>query len=405
MTTENAPLVRRALAAVLVALCLFVAVRGLAHALPGASLMDFGSFFASGEAAARGDDPYGVYPLTFRVTLPGFESANPNLNPPISLPAFELFARLDPVDGFRLWWAISFAAYAALVWLLVRAYARDRPLPAAAWAFALAGFWDTLVLGQIYVPLALAAAGAWLLLARGRVIAAGLLIGAVVAVKPNFLVWPGLLFLAGYYRPAFAAAASAATLTAIPLLLYGPEVYGQWIALVLNDAARARFLTNASLSGIAQRLGSPALGTVLSVALLAGLAIWTWRTRPPALLVSALGLLGALLASPIAWVHYTLFLLPVFFVLPLSAPMLLAAAALIVPVPFVLGYLDAPAWQQATVGSLYGWAVVLCLHAVMRARAAPVWLDAHGMAKLRHAAPYGKVALAESKTKIAAADK
>ncbi len=56
----------------------------LPRALPGESLMDFGSFVASARAARDGMNPYGVYPLTLHVVLPGFESWNPNLNPPRS---------------------------------------------------------------------------------------------------------------------------------------------------------------------------------------------------------------------------------------------------------------------------------------------------------------------------------
>ena len=41
-----------------------------------------------------------------------------------------------------------------------------------------------------------------------------------------------------------------------------------------------------------------------------------------------------------------------------------AAALLVVPVHVVLRFLDAPLWQQVTAGSLYNWAVVLCLAAV-----------------------------------------
>lgn len=343
----------------LAAVLLIVILYGLTMALPGPELMDFGSFVASGQAAGQGLDPYGIYPLTFHVELPGFESWNPNLNPPPSLPLFQVLSRLDPAFAFRLWWAFSLLCYCAAVWLLAR-----RRWIMVLWAFALAGFWDSLVLGQIYLPLVLAAVAAWVLLERDRVWAAGLLIGLVVAVKPNFAVWPALLLLAGHYRPVLASMVSAAVLTGFAALLYGPHVYGQWLALVLNDAHRAIFLTNASLSGLAQRLGLPALGAVSSVGLLAWLAWFTWRRRLPVLEASALGLVGAVLASPIAWVHYTLFLLPIFFSLPVTPVLVLSAALLVVPVPMVLRLLEAPWWMQASLGSVYGWAVVLCLLAL-----------------------------------------
>ncbi|HSV29116.1 MAG TPA: glycosyltransferase family 87 protein [Candidatus Omnitrophota bacterium] len=337
-------------------------VRGLAWALPGPDLMDFGSFFASGEAAAKGGNPYGIHPRTFHVVLPGFESWNPNLNPPVSLPAFQLFALIDPHEGFRLWWAASFIGYAGGVLLLLRRY--RRPM-AALLAFGLAGFWDTLALGQVYVPLVLAAIFAWLLLEKGRGIEAGLLIGLLVAVKPNFLVWPALLLLAGHHRPAVVAIAVAAVSSAVPVFLYGPEIYARWVEAVTADANRAAFLTNASLTGLGARLGSREAGLVAGAVLLAGLAWWAWRRRPDAMAASALGLVGALLASPIAWVHYTLFLLPVFFVLPASPLLVVSAALLVLPVPWVIELLDASAVAKATFGSVYAWAVILCLAALL----------------------------------------
>src|SRR3954468_2306604 len=71
----------------------------------GDGLWDFGSFVASGQAAAEGLNPYGVYPLTLHVELPGFESWNPNLNPPISALLFRAFDLAEPHLTFHTWWA------------------------------------------------------------------------------------------------------------------------------------------------------------------------------------------------------------------------------------------------------------------------------------------------------------
>ncbi|HYC01873.1 MAG TPA: glycosyltransferase family 87 protein [Azospirillaceae bacterium] len=329
--------------------------------LPGPLLWDFGSFMGSGRAVTEGMDPYGIYPgLTFHLRMHGFDSWNFNLNPPVSLLLFQPLSTLDPHEAFRLWWGATLVTYAGLVWLLVRRYRPHDPLPAALMAFAAAGFWDTLVLGQIYVPLALAAVGAWLLLERDEPLWAGLLIGVVVAVKPNFLVWPGLLFLAGHFRVAFAAGFSAAVLTLVPLILYGPEVYRLWFDIIGRNGGRSVFLTNASVPGLFQRWGVGELGMGLSVALLAGLAGWALWRRADVLTVSALGLLGSLLASPLAWIHYTLFLLPLFFWLRPTPLLGVAAGLLIVPVPLLLGrFMAAPEWQQATVGSIYAWGLLL----------------------------------------------
>ncbi|MFC1460446.1 glycosyltransferase family 87 protein [Microvirga arabica] len=325
-------------------------------------LWDFGSFVASGRAASEGLNPYGIYPLTLRVELPGFESWNPNLNPPISALLFQAFDAADPYVTYQAWRWISVIVYAGAVLLLVsRVSNRVEALIIAVWAFALAGFWDTLFLGQIYLPLVLAGVAAWLLLERRAGLWAGLLIGVVVAMKPNFLVWPVLLLLSGHHRPAMVAFGTAGIISLIPLVIYGPEVYRQWFELVAADGSRALFLTNGSFAGLAARAGVPALGLVLGFLLLAGLAAWAWWRRPDVLTVSALALLASVLASPLGWIHYTLFLLPVIVRHWHRPAMRLVALLLIVPVPFIIDQLGKPAWVQLTMGSVYGWALVLCL--------------------------------------------
>lgn len=326
-------------------------------------LWDFGAFVASGRAAANGLDPYGIYPpLTPHVVFPGFESWNPNLNPPISAILFQLFDVSDPAAAFRIWLIISVLCYVAAVLLLVWRY-KERPYAPliGVWALGMAGFLDTLYLGQIYTPLVLAAVGAWLLLERGKAVEAGILIGLLVSMKPNFLVWPVLLFLAGYRISSFASIATAAVVAAIPLFVFGPSIYLDWLSLVAGDGGRAVFLTNASLSGLTARAGIAWLGNPLGVLLLLSLAWWAYRRRPTVLEVSGLALLAALLASPLGWIHYTLFLLPVIFHHSQRPGIWPVALALVIPVPFVLAQFGKPAWAQLTSGSVYGWALVWLL--------------------------------------------
>jgi hypothetical protein len=188
-----------------------------------------------------------------------------------------------------------------------------------------------------------------------------MLIGVVVAMKPNFLVWPVLLFLAGHRFPALAAFATAAVVSAVPLAVFGPEVYRQWLELVASDSERAFFLTNASFAGLAARAGLPAFGVVLSLALLAGLAAWAFWRRPTVARVGALSLLAALLASPLGWIHYTLFLLPVLLSQWSRPAIKVVALLLVIPVPWIIDQFTKGAWVQVTVGSAYNWALVLCL--------------------------------------------
>jgi len=350
---------------VVAALAVLVIVSEYQRTLPGDWLWDFGSFIESGRAAREGLNPFGIYPLTFHVVLPGFESWNPNLNPPISALLFQAFSLAEPHRMFRIWYGISLAGYAATLVLLLQHHADKPRWLLALWFLALAGFWDTLLLGQIYIPLVLAGVGAWLLLERGAGMLAGVLIGVVVSMKPNFAVWPVLLLLAGHFRPAVAAIVTAALISAVPAFVLGPQVYQQWFELLAADEARAFFLTNASLTGLFSRIGIARVGLVIGVILLLVSAWWAFRHRPNAMRASAMGLVLSLLASPIAWVHYTLFLLPVLLHRWNLNGMRLAALMLIVPVPVVIAQFGRSAWAQVTVGSVYNWALVVCLVALV----------------------------------------
>lgn len=362
-TDGNRTRARLAMSLVLALLAIWALRLEIPRVFSPHGLWDFGAFVASGRAAAQGLDPYGVYPpLTPHVVMPGFESWNPNLNPPVSALLFQVFDWADPVLTRQVWNGISILCYLAAVGLLLRRYTRGLEMALLGiWALGLAGFLDTLFLGQIYTPLVLAAVGAWLLLERGKLVAAGILIGLIISMKPNFLVWPVLLFLAGYRLPSLVAIATAGLIALVPLAVFGPHLYLDWLKLVASDGERAIFLTNGSFAGLAARVGLQFLGPILSGLLLIALAAWAFREKPSVLTVSGLALVAALLASPLGWIHYTLFLLPVMICHRGRLWSFAAAAALTVPVPYVLAQFGKPAWMQVTVGSVYGWALVLLL--------------------------------------------
>lgn len=350
----------------LVAVGLYLIGSEFRRTLPGDGLFDFGSFVASGQAAAKGLNPYGIYPpLTFHLVMPGFDTWNQNLNPPISALLFQLFGLAEPHRMFHIWYGVTAVLYAVTIGLLVWRYRAAPPLIFVIWACSLGGFWETLALGQIYVPLVLATVMAWLLLERRFEWGAGILIGIVVAIKPNFAVWPVLLFLSGYRRSALVSLGTAVTISAIPAAVFGVEVYRQWFALIASDSARAVFVTNVALSGLAARAGSPVVGNALSLVLLLGAAWWAWSRRRPVTDVSAIALVVSLLAAPVAWVHYTLFLLPVLCVKWRVPGIRVVAGALMVTIAFVSRWIGAPPVVQLTLGSIYGWSVILLLIALL----------------------------------------
>ena len=327
-------------------------------------LGDFGSFYASGQAAANGLDPFDVYPLTMDAAL-GRQGAAVNLNAPLSVPIFQVLTLFDPASARLGWFVATLAAFVVLAVGLVLAYPTRRGPLQIVWPFAMAAFWETLNLGQVYAFLALLATGAWLLVGR-RPALAGVLIGFVVAFKPNFVVWPVLLWLAGERRASGVAAAAAALWCLLPVALYGPNIYVQWFAAVRSSAINTQ-VANGSLGGLATRLGAPAtVGVLIMGSGLLAMAAWVWRRRTSASTTSAMAMTGALLCSPLAWVGYSLFLLPIFANRRPSFALGLAGTLLCIPRLPLQEWSDASTLVRATLGSAYTVAWLLLVFAIAR---------------------------------------
>ena len=327
---------------------------------PSENLRDFGSFWESGRAAMEGRNPYEIHNLSYRVEIKHFSGANPNLNPPALLLIMAPVSLMDPYAAYlSVWWG-SLAAYlAALIWL-IRRYQPPDGKWLFFWAVSLPGFWGTLFLGQIYVPLAIAAGAAWILQDRGRLIWAGILIGMVAAFKPNFLVWPVLLLFAGHWRIAVPAVLSCAALSLAPIIIFGASVYAQWFEMLMgDDPGRILWVTNMSVVSYAGRLGLPWLGKLAAVALLLGIAFWAWRRRPGPRDAGLVALFASLLASPVAWIHYTMFLLPVLFSVRWSRYMIAGAVLLATPRIIADSLFEGPTWMEVTLGSVYIWGLLL----------------------------------------------
>ena len=363
---------------------------------PQESLRDFGSFYESGKAALEGRNPYEIHDNSYRVTLKYFDGANPNLNPPASLLVFAPISLLDPTTAFRtIWWG-SLVAFLATLLALTRTYQPPHGGWLVLWAVSLPGFWGTLFLGQIYAMLLVACAAAWILQDRNRPVAAGLLIGLVVALKPNFLVWPVLLLLAGHRRIALPALASFAVLSAAPVPLFGAGVYSQWLAMwFADDPARLEWVTNMSMIAYASRIGVPWLGKLAALITLGGLAVWAWRRRPGTGETGLLALFASLLASPVAWIHYSLFLLPPLFSVEWTRTMVVGAVLLTVPRLIADSLYMGPVWLEITLGSLYTWGLLTLAVPVFRKvimRGAPLLATIASRSAYRDRAPTGQTA-------------
>ncbi|HLG10601.1 MAG TPA: glycosyltransferase family 87 protein, partial [Dehalococcoidia bacterium] len=280
-------------------------------------------------------DPYGVHEgLVEESGLNlGFDDRpySPNLNPPVSIYPFRLLAGADPdVTRFGLR-AVSAVVYVAACLALMRAYPWQRRPLAVLWLIAGAGFWYTLWMGQIYVLLFGAGLGAWLLLEKGQSpVLAGVLIGVTVAVKPNFALWPLMLLLAGHGRPALWAGITALLISAVPFVIEGPSIYGQWLDAA-RHYSRGAIAANGSLVGSAARLGFEPAGYALAGLLTLAGAVYAWRLRPGPMEASAATLIVTLLAGPLTWLGYTLFALPVLMSRQWRGWELAVGATLVVP--------------------------------------------------------------------------
>lgn len=309
---------------------LLCAVAGiyLSVSLINRNLIDFGSFIASGRAASLGLNPYGVYDLSWRVA----GLALPNLNPPISIPAFQSIAWFDPHQSFAAWYAVNVALYLGILVLLRRAYPEYTTVLRLAWAMAIYGFWVVLISGQVYVLIALLATLAWLSLRDGRRGRAAAAIGLLVALKPNFCLLPVLLFVGGRRREALMSAAVTSVLSLVPVLLYGPTIYLEWLRASAEIARLTE--TRGTVVELASAVGIPWLGVPLASALSLAAIFWVWR-RPPAVLdLVGFGLVASLLLLPETNPGYLLVLLPYFLSRPWSVWLTLAAAVLVPPWPF-----------------------------------------------------------------------
>ena len=164
--------------------------------------------------------------------------------------------------------------YILLVALLAYTYHNSGTPTRVLWAFCMTGIWYTLLMGQVNVLMLLLTVGAW------QSISAGLLIGILAAIKPNFLLWPGFLLLRGYWIPAFPALFAFGLHSILPIFSFGSLVNTQWIEMLLLFKA-ASLATNMSLYELTSRFGLPELDLVLAVILFGITGFMAWRNKLP----------------------------------------------------------------------------------------------------------------------------
>jgi arabinofuranan 3-O-arabinosyltransferase len=277
------------------------------------NLSDFNTFLRAGRAVQSGQNPYA-----------GSEEQPTNLNPPISLLLLKYFPEVNPLSVYRAWRIISLLLFALLVIGLGIYYRRIiKPLHIL-WAFAMTGIWYTLLMGQIYVVLLSLVMGAWIAFDNWKNILAGILIGILTAIKPNFLVWPSLLLLIGSRITALISLGMFGVLSVLPIFVYGAEIYRQWLEMLAGYNA-APLATNMSIFGFTSRLGANQVSLILSFVILLLVALLVWHRKPGYTETSSLAIVSALLATQFAWVGYSILLIPIFFVKNWTKPIILSA--------------------------------------------------------------------------------
>jgi len=335
-------------------------------------LHDFGSFIAAGQLSEAGENPYSSdSPLVFNVTFKGIALSGdaPNLNPPISVVIFKQIANIDPFVSINTWRIISVLLFTVSIILLQHTYKKigTSAIFRIAWAVSLAGFWHTIQLGQLYCFLLLLAVLTYVFIKNNKEIPAGIILGLLIAFKPNIIFWAFALLAAGRWKTFLSAGFTGLLVSLIPVATNGFEIYSQWLeASKLFTPVLLLFPGNNSFQGLTARIGEPVAGILLGAILSLSVLWHIYKHRPVDAAVNALGVTISLLISPIAWTGYTLLLLPVFFeIKKWNWKYYVSAVIFSVPVVHVLDNFKTSMAGFTLFGWFYGWGLLVLLCAII----------------------------------------
>lgn len=267
---------------------------------------DFISFWTSGRMLMAGAN---VYDASAHIasqrelyTLPGEYTAF--FYPPSFLPFVWPLGFMGYFPALAMWLLVTGAAWLAAMRAWFAALGLKGPALVLLCAFP--PLMITLTHGQTSFLVA-ALLGGGLLLVPNRPWLAGVLIG-LATVKPQFgLLVPVALLASGQWRTIAGAGVSALALAALAALAFGPQVWGDWLAITqtagdATDSGSIGFAKMVSLFAGLRLVGVPSglamaaqLGLTLAVAAVVAMACWR-RSFTPA--HAALVLAGAPLATP-----------------------------------------------------------------------------------------------------------
>lgn len=314
----------------------------------------FGTFWSSGWAATRHMNPYAAYPRSvhFYDNLYHHRTlVSLNLTPPCLLPLFQLIAAFQPENAVKVYTLVSLLLFLASMALMMIEYGERVQRRQIIWFFFGPAALGTLVGAQDYSLLLALAVLSWVLFEYQQYIAAGIFLGALVAIKPNLALWPIFLAICGHWRVAKFSALIFVVLGLLPISLYGPHIYAEWLGAISNDPHWVSF-TDISLTGFASRLGHRTFGRVLSLILLLCSTVYVAWKRPSGETAIGIAVCLGLLASPLGWVGYSLFLTPVLLRRRWSTRLTLAIAPSMLPIPMA-GRGLAPTHLSVTIAGLF----------------------------------------------------
>lgn len=327
---------------------------------------------AAGAAVRQGVNPYIITPQLAAGLGGAADTSGPNLNAPSSLLLFSLLPSSAPGLELTLSRIASLLTYCVCIALLWHNYPRSTTSPTHRliwwlWPFALVGLTWTILLGQVYVFLLLLLCSVIALLRRDEDVRAGLLLGLVAAIKPNFLLCSAALFVGGRRRAGLTSGVVAGLLNAFALLKFHPHVLLQWLT-ASQMYVGVGLPHELSIRGDVWRLALPGWSSyVASLVVVLVLGFWIWRAKPepPATLLGSLA--AMLLISPVAWTANTIWLLPAWFMVrPWRWELKMALGILLLPEVGMLTVAYTSPFGRPLIGFVYSAAVALVGLGILR---------------------------------------
>jgi hypothetical protein len=239
-----------------------------------------------------------------------------NAHPPTSVLLALPFAGMAYVPAAVAWNLLSLALLAGSLAVLFSELRFDFTLSHLVLLSIVLGSWPPLwahlIQGQLGILILFLLTLAWRAARHGRDALAGGIIGLAATIKIFPAVLIAYFIFQRRFRLAIASILGLVLISAVTLLITGPETFRDYLITVLPTLKRwNEYGQNASLTGFFSRLLSPSQAGVaeLMASALVAVAVWVRSTRADFDETFALAITGALLITPLTWPHSLVILL------------------------------------------------------------------------------------------------